>query len=138
MFGSKRRQTVSDLNDKSFIHDKYPFFYFTMKKKESHLYRWVPGLSSCGSVHNGGLFHLKIIFQGMLLCVHSHCQQKKELDKCRLFKSTKKSADSPGRKSAKYLLENCRLHAVVFVELLKCHNTILFALPLDNFKIIVF
>jgi hypothetical protein len=30
------------------------------------------------------------------------------------------------------------IHAVVFVELLKCHNSILFALPLDNFNIIVF
>jgi hypothetical protein len=74
----------------------------------------------------------------MLLCVHSHCQKKKQFDKSRLFKSTKKSADSPGRKSAKYFLENCRLHAVVFVELLKCHNSILFALPLAIFKIIVF
>ncbi len=63
--------------------------------------------------------------------------KKKQFDKSRLFKSTKKSADSPGRKSAKYFLENCRLHAVVFVELLKCHNSILFALPLAIFKIIV-
>jgi hypothetical protein len=50
-------------------------------KKESHLYRWVPGLSSCGSVHNVGLFHLKKIFQVMLLCVHSHCQKKNNLTK---------------------------------------------------------
>jgi hypothetical protein len=58
-------------------------------KKESHLYRWVPSLSSCGSAHNVGLFHLKNI-QGMIICVHSSAK-KVHRDKKLLVKSTKKN-----------------------------------------------